>query len=89
VILLKAIRKSLDEVDMKGAPHKMIPNVAKALLHISRGGNLDYNYVSSHYGYTKRSATKFIIALQRRGLLERRGGRQLFLTEKGRKHLPG
>lgn len=90
VILNMTISKSLAEVDMKGAPHRMIRNVAKALLHISRGGNLDYNYVGSHYGYAKRSATKFIIALQRRGLLERRNGsRQLFLTEKGRKHLPG
>jgi DNA-binding MarR family transcriptional regulator len=89
-MLIRSIRRSLAAEDMKSLPWTVIANVAKALLHISRGGSLDYHYVSRTYGYTKRSATKFIISLQRRGLVTRKNGsRQLFLTEKGRKHLPG
>lgn len=90
LLLVKRIRQSLAEGDMKGARHKMIKHAAAALLYVSRGGWLDYHYAVKAFGYSDAGATKFIIALQRRGFLERKAGRrQIFLTEKGRKHLPG
>lgn len=90
VLLIKRIRQSLAHGDMKGARHKVIDHAADALLYVSRGGQLDYHYAMKTYGYKDAGATKFIISLQRRGFLERKKGRrQLFLTEKGRKHLSG
>jgi hypothetical protein len=89
VLLVKRIRQSLAQGDMKGARHKVIDHAADALLYVSRGGQLDYHYAMRTYGYGDAGATKFIISLQRRGLLERKAGRrQLFLTDKARKHLP-
>lgn len=82
------IRQQLRTEAMKGVRRKTIPHVAAALLHVARGGQLDYHHVRSHYGYSERGSSKFITMLLRRSLLERRGGRAVFLTVAGRRHFP-